>query len=610
MTPDRSRQSGAPALLLVLWLCGPAALPAQAADCPTAPASALQAAPGPAVGGLESIARDYERRLQKIARRGEAPGVALALIESGRLSWLSSRGLTRRRGDQPFTPETVLPLGRLSEIPIALQAVRAGRKQRLDLDAPIAPKPPPLRDSPWPMPSVVQLLGHQGGLNGGRLHDLYVNQDDPQPGPTPIYPIRAPGLLESYSLVGYQLVYAQLERMLGSDLRAQIVADLASLRAPRCAESAFRYRIAADEARGHLDRETLDPLAASDPGALGLRSNLQGLIDLVAPLTRLKTGAAEDPIGVFTRADFAALVQPTAGGKLDFGRRGGLGFALARSQREGVGLVALAFGLPPGYRIEIRVALDHDIATILVANGGDEDDLDEIGSDLLDDVLTARKGLPARERDPPLPDFVALPEEVSPAPWAQRYATPIGRLKIERLSGDGFDFEIFGRGFRATEREDGWYQISYRLLGVIPLRFSVLRKTLLHSASWEGQSLLLAHIYGRTLLIGSAVGGEPSAEWTDDWLGEYRLSNPDLLSELLEVETIRIGSEERHLYIEYQLPFFLDLKPRVLLEAVDRSQLKVSGIGPLLGERLGLSESGGRKRLEYAGYSFERISPE
>lgn len=585
---------------------------AYAEVCPPTGSSELRPAPGPAAGGLDAIAGSFERRIKRIARGGDAPGIAVAVIEQGHLSWQSAAGSTERRGDTPFSAATVVPLGRLSEIPIALQALRLAREGRLDLDAPIQSDLPELLRSEWPLPSVRQLLAHQGGLNGGRLHDLYVNQSDTRPPPSPVYPIRAPGVLESYSLVGYRLAFDAVEAASGGDLRRRILDDLRILRAPHCAPSIFRYQIDDSEARGHLDGKTLQPLAASDLRVLGLRANLHGLIDLIAPLTRTPDPGVTGPEtsnGALQQSDFDALVQPVSGAKLDFGRRSGLSFSLAQSQREGVGLVALAFGQPPGYRIEIRIALEHQIATIMVATGGDEDDLDDLGSDLLDAVLSARKGLPKREKDAPLPDFVALPAEVGPAPWAQRYATPVGRLRIERFSEDGFDFEIFGKAFRATAREDGWYQISYRLLGVIPLRFSILRRTLLHSASWEGESLLLAHVYGNTVLVGSAVGAEKAPRWSDDWLGEYRLRNPDLLSELLEVDTVRLGNEDQHLYIEYQLPFFLDLKPRVLLHALGTDRLVVSGVGPLLGERLQLRQDDNGKHIEYAGYVFDRQSP-
>ncbi len=583
---------------------------AQSAQCPESPGSGtLRAAPGPSVGGLEAISKDYSRRIKRINRRGAAPGIAVAVIEHGRLSWSAAAGFTQRRGKQAFQPDTVVPLGRLSEIPIALSAVRRAREGQLDLNEPLTQVPEALLQSAWTQPSLRQLLAHQGGLNGGRLHDLYVKQEQTHPPPGPMYPIRAPGLLESYSLVGYRLAYNTVERRLETDLSAAIIEDLAQLRAPRCAPSRFTYALGNNDARGHLDKNVLDPLTASDTAVLGLRGNLHGMIDLVAPLTDLdgKTNKRGE-YGSYARADFAELVRQTPGGKLDFGRRGGLGFSLNESQREGVGLVALAFGMPPGYRTEIRIALDHQTAVIVIANGGDEEDVDDLGSDLLDDVLTARKGLPARVEDLPLPERVELPDTLSPAPWAQRYATPIGRLKIERVNENGFDFEIFGRPFRATMREDGWYKLSYRLLGVIPLRFSVLKQTLLHSASWEGQSVLLAHIFGRTLLVGSAVSAGPKDAWTNDWLGEYELTNPDLLSELLEVDTVTVGKEDDLLYIEYELPFFLKLVPRVLLEPLDRTQLMVSGIGPLLGERLQISGDSDNRRMEYAGYRFERKS--
>jgi hypothetical protein len=192
--------------------------------------------------------------------------------------------------------------------------------------------------------------------------------------------------------------------------------------------------------------------------------------------------------------------------------------------------------------------------------------------------------------------------------FADRYATPFGRLRIEDRFDDGFDFELFGRGFRAQRRDDGWYRLSYRLLGLIPLRFSIINQTLLGSARLGERELLLAHVYGRTLLLGSAPFGEPVPASQDRWLGGYRLANPDLLTRSLKVDRIELLREGADLVLEYRLPtpFLLTFKPRVLLEAADANHLRVAGLGPLLGEQLRLSQHDGKAQLSYAGYVFER----
>ena len=118
----------------------------------------------------------------------------------------------------------------------------------------------------------------------------------------------------------------------------------------------------------------------------------------------------------------------------------------------------------------------------------------------------------------------------------------------------------------------------------------------------------MAHLYGRTLLLGSTpTGTTPSVEM-DSWLGDYRLQNPDLLTRSLKIERLILLRENADLVLEYHLPapFLQTLKPRVLLETADPRHLRVAGLGPLLGERLRLQQSGDQRSVEYAGYRFVR----
>lgn len=584
------------------------------AGCLAAPALALTPCPpassvGPAEGytgvtALPALQAEFVPRLNKLVRGDEVPGVAVAVIESGRVSWAQAFGWADRERKRPFAIDTPIPLGRWSELPLHHLAVRMAREGRLDLDRPVPELPPEMRWPGHPAPTLRQLLSHLGGLNGGRLHGLYGDpaQADPRP-PGESHAVRPPGLLESYSLVGLKLAMQQLDESLraeDSSLQQALADQLGQWLGPDCQRPSLMHGDAADLARGHRDGEVLPKMLAREPLALGLLGSLRGAVAIFAPFTLPDPGP-----------DRAALLQvQNADAIYDFDRKLGLGLDLVDSQRPSVGRVALAFGAAPGFRAEARVALQHRLAVIVLANGNDEEQLGDIPGDLLDAVLEARLGIPRRNREAELPASVALPAGLQAAPFAARYATPFGRLRVESRFDEGLDFELFGRGFRARQRADGWYRLSYRLWGFIPLSFSIIEQTLLRSARHGEAQLLLAHVYGRTLLLGSAPSGQAPGATMDRWLGRYRLANPDLLTESLRVQRIELLREEGDLVLEYRLPtpFLLSLKPRVLLEAADPSHLRVAGIGPLLGERLRLIEDSdtGSREVEYAGYRFVR----
>jgi CubicO group peptidase (beta-lactamase class C family) len=569
--------------------------------CPPEPAVGPELAVTAQASALPALEAEFVPRLQKLIRGRKVPGIAVAVIESGQVSWARSFGFADTARRMPFEIDTPIPLGRWSELPLHLLAVELAQRGRIDLDA-AHTMPAGLR---WPgaaEPTLRQLLSHHSGLNGGRLQGLYADPKQPWSGPeSERYAARAPGLLESYSLVGLDLATTTLEEALRDETRTLeqvLLEQLQGLYGIDCARPSLSYEVPAELARGHRDREQLPLMVASKRVALGLHGSLRGAIALFTPLTQMPL----DP-------SWQAIVEVQNGGAVfDFDRKLGLGVDLLDSQRAAVGRVALAFGAAPGYRAEARVALQHRLAVIVLANGNDEELLGDIPGDLLDAVLQARLGIPRRERETPLPERVEYPAGLTAVAFADRYATPFGRLRVEERFEGGFDFELFGRGFRAQQREDGWYRLSYRLLGLIPLRFSIINQTLLGSARHGEHELLLAHVFGRTLLLGSTPFGASVPSDFDRWLGSYRLANPDLLTRSLKVDRIELLREGTDLVLEYRLPtpFLLTFKPRVLLEAADAEHLRVAGLGPLLGEQLRVRQSDGKASLSYAGYVFER----
>lgn len=575
----------------------------------------LQAFPlcagGPTVGpqpslqvqasGMPELEREFVPRLERLVRGRKVPGIAVAVIENGRPSWVRSFGLADVERRIPFEVDSAIPFGRWSELPLHLLAVELAQRGLIDLDQ-APPLPAGLRWPGAPAPSLRQLLSHHAGLNGGRLHGLYADPAEPPSSPDPErYAARAPGLLESYSLVGLDAAVTVLEQALqaeGRTLAQALDERLRRLYGADCTRPSLSYDVPPLLARGHRDREQLPLMVARNRYALGLHGSLRGAVALFAPLTRTSLEPSWQSIIEVQNTDAI----------LDFDRKLGLGVDLLDSQRAAVGRVVLAFGAAPGYRAEARVALQHRLAVIVLANGNDEELLGDIPGDLLDAVLQARLGIPRRERETPLPDRVDYPDGLTAVEFADRYATPFGRLLVEQRFDGGFDFELFGRAFRAQRRADGWYRLSYRLLGLIPLRFSIINQTLLGSARHGEHDLLLAHVYGRTLLLGSKPFGQTVPADFDRWLGSYRLANPDLLTRSLKIDRIELLREGGDLVLEYRLPtpFLLTFRPRVLLEAADRDHLRVAGLGPLLGEQLRVTQAEGRTALSYAGYVFER----
>jgi CubicO group peptidase (beta-lactamase class C family) len=536
-----------------------------------------------------------------------AAGLGLALVVDGEVRWIDAWGLRERGRRDAYTTTTPFPVGeltRLHTVAMAMALVEAGK---LDLDAPIGQYLPGFvlrsRFADAPPVRVRDLMSHHGGLPYARLADSFQSADAPR---RPLnwdevgYLAQPTRSVQVVSNIGYELLGRVLEGAAGQSLEA-VLADTV---ATPLALAATGYALPADAAPGHRKGRAEPRLVARDRAAQGV---VASLADLAAVVAALMPGAANrSPWDAASRDEIFRVHNADV--PFDFGNGAGLGVNLSTSVRPGLGRVASLFTGFPGYSAEIRYALDHGIAVVAVANwdeGGEA--LSDLAVDAFDGLLTLRSDIPPRERDRPLPDAVPWPEGVRAAQPAARYATPTGLADVI-VRDNGFRIEALDLAFRAEPREDGWFSLRYDLLGVIPIGFSGLNRVVVAPATVDGRGVMLAYSRDRWFLVGAAWSPDPEASrpW-ERWTGRWRLTNPDRLTEQLELEEIELTLRDGVLAIEYTVPFVIDLVPRVPLEPVGDGRFVVAGLGANTGEEVRIDTSVDPPRLYYSGYVLERV---
>jgi CubicO group peptidase (beta-lactamase class C family) len=93
------------------------------------------------------------------------PGLAVAIVESERLTWARGFGKADLEDGAPATEHTLFRLGAISKSLTATAAMRLAERGQLDLDAPVQKYCPSFPQKPWPI-TTRQLLGHLGGIRG------------------------------------------------------------------------------------------------------------------------------------------------------------------------------------------------------------------------------------------------------------------------------------------------------------------------------------------------------------------------------------------------------------------------------------------------------------
>ncbi len=549
---------------------------------------------------LEAIRTELRPEFADLAGTRSVPGLGIALVVDGRTRWIESFGFADRATRRVLTNETRHALGDLSKPFIAALALRLAAEGRVDLAAPAVRYLPQLAiaGGDTQAATLTRLLTHHAGLPPNHLAGMYRDQIEPgveSPPPEALYFAQVPGQVYAYSNIGVELAARALaaagESPYASLLQDKVLSPLGLRHTGFAAED--------DDARGHRKGKPIVAPLAREQAALGLRGSLADLARLAEQLT-----AAEPAM------DLSALFAPhNTESVLDLDYRNGLAFSLFADQRASVGTVARLTSLYPGSRARIDIALRQRTAVIVLANGADAGDaVDETSDRLLDGWLQAVHGIAPRERKAPLPETAEWPQTARPDEAARYYSSAAGLVELTP-DGTDFDVRVLGLRFSAERREDGWYRLHLRVLG-LPLDPGPLRRVLVAPARVDGHRVLIVWTVRRRFLIGSAWDPPALSPVLQALAGQYRLLNPDRITNELGIAQMRVDLNDGVLGASYPLDIPL-LRTRVPLEPYPADgggtdSLRVPGLGSIVGERLRVERSDGRTRLHYSGYVFER----
>lgn len=554
---------------------------------------------------LTAAANDWsalDDRIRKAMRAEKVPGAALVVVDPGGIVYQRGYGYADRLRRQPVTEQTRFPLANVTKIVTAiliLQEVQAGR---LTLDQGLDTAMPDLVvDSRFPeaaAPTIRQLLSHHSGLPTNRLAGNY--RAEPAVSLAPIddlYLAQQPGSIYSYSNRAYVVLGHLLEQLNGTPFdklaRTRVLEPLGM------DQAGFDARDT--DARGHSGRGRVeDPIYARDLPAMGLRGSIDDLGRLMHWMLRpdpqpLLTGPLRQQMSRVQNADVA----------LDLDNRAGLAWQLTNTDGFAVDTALRITASTLQFRGTVIVIPEHGIGLALLANSSEGMDfvLDQARR-AVDELLARRAGIAAPDRDEPVfAERIALPDSAEEDAMQAQYNTPLGLMafdgQVERP-----DVDYLGKAFRASRRSDGWYELSYRLLGLISIRFDIIRELLLRPARIGQHQVLLVNYQGRTFLFGTALSGNRHSEDLASLAGRYRLVNPDFFSQRLKLRSVTLEYRDGVLYGVYKLPLFISLKPRIPLVEHRANEFYIPGLGTAQGERLLYDPD--KKTLDFAGYRFTR----
>ncbi len=550
-----------------------------------------------------------DQSLADAVRSERIAGAALVMVNGDGVVKIVALGHADRKAKTPFTPSTRFPFANFSKIVTAMAVMQQAERQQLGqnigLDTPLTEILPGLkvssRFSGASGPKLRQLLSHHSGLPSNVLAGFY--QDSPPdaaPALPELYLASPPGQIYAYSNLAYGVLGHVIEQRSQQPYPAYISSNI--LAPLGMSQSGFGPH--PDDSRGHDKKSRPQPdVYASNLPALGLRGSIG---DLGKLLSFFLSNSESPVLSQAARQEMG--LQQNRSVPLDLDNRSGLGWQLTNTEGFAVDRVWRVNANTLQFRANIVLLPDHDMGLALVANSANGIDfvVDE-SRRILDQWLLAEAGISPPDRElTALPEVVSLPDNANPSVMLDRYVTPVGLVEFE---GDPqrYKMTMMGRSFRANARDDGWYELAYRLLGVMDVQFSIMEEILVRPVRLADREVILARYQGQSFLFGTAlpdIQTRPSGAELPQ-AGRYNIVNPDFFSERLKLKNVELEVRDGRLYGEYKLPVFISLKPKIpFVAGPAANDYYIPGLGTGLGERLRYDPL--TQQFQFAGYRFAR----
>jgi beta-lactamase class C len=261
-------------------------------DQPAKPESAPVAAANLRLASLSTSARrdvDYDRlnaRLQRLAEKPAVVGLAVGIVENGRITFLHGYGETLEGSGEPVTPQTVFRWASVSKGVAGTMAVKLAEEGKLKLNAPIATYRTSLR-----LPggneyraTLGDVLSHRLGIYRNAWDDKLEAGEDPRAIRQSIGTLAAlcaPGTCWSYQNVAFDTSSEVIARATGKSYQQTVREELF---APIGMTSASMSREGLQRARSWARPHSVGrrPLEVSDsyyrvPAAGGVNSNIKDM---------------------------------------------------------------------------------------------------------------------------------------------------------------------------------------------------------------------------------------------------------------------------------------------------------------------------------------------
>lgn len=312
-------------------------------------ASALAGSPTTESGDRMLTGRALDERVETLMREARIPGLALAVIEDGRIVHLKAYGSRDVERNLPLTTDTVMYGASITKGEFAYAVMSLVEAGKLDLDRSIAdylPKPLPeyekyadlAGDERWRKLTPRMLLSHTSGFPNFRFFTPEGAYD--KDGKLKFY--FEPGSRYAYSGEGINLLQFVVEAGLGIDagglMQRQVFDRFGMKRSSMVWRDDFADNLAIGydeqgQPLGHKQRGSVRAAGSMDTTIADQAAFLAGLVRGEGLSTASKTELLRPQVAIHSVQQFPTLSEDTTQDNRDIGLSYGLGWVVYHTPR-------------------------------------------------------------------------------------------------------------------------------------------------------------------------------------------------------------------------------------------------------------------------------------
>jgi len=568
--------------------------------------------PATTIGDNFAFTRDYLPRLirEKMQER-KVVGLSIAIVDDQQVAWAEGFGFADKKKSIPASPDTIYRAGSITKLFTASAIMQLAENGKLDIDQPlqtylpefsmrsrfVGARPITLRD----------LLTHHSGLPSEYLNgswgDDAADFTDLATMLRDEYVATPPNTIESYSNLGYSLLGHVVERISGESFAAYVESRILRPVGMQQAYIGSTLNDNEQSSKGYAKKKVHPTPALRDVPAGGLSSSVIDLARFAQMTFAAGAAGGKQVLRPETLTEMQSF-QDTDG-TFDVHPSVGLAWRLMDSLGDDVGVMAGHNGGTPMFYSEFLTLPKHKLAVVVLANTDSAADVvHEIAREALELALESKTGIKVHEPAELKESLVALQADLERLPGY--WSTPMGLVHIRR-KGDRLKFEVDGHTLNLVRREDGYYHLQYKLLGLVSINLGDMARVGLGYQKIAGREVLGFYLNGQPrAIVAEKVAASPLPEHWNRYVGRYQSINT---KGAIDLEGVELRIKDGLLLATSTIAIDslgTETSTNVLWPVADNEAI-THGLGRSKGETVRFFEQDDAVMLAYSGFLLHRV---